>query len=213
MKIRRSIRGSLFLMGACLLTGMGAWAQASSAVQQSQVSTDLAVTYSLERSELAPGDCGCFWLQGGGVDAAVTFWKGLGVAASFTGGHAANIAPGVDLNKIAFAAGPRFTYNAWTGHAAATDQRRLQIFGQGLFGGVHGFDGLYPVTSGVTSSAGSLAIEAGGGVNLFLTKNLGVRLLEAEYVRTELPNNASNTQNDMRLSFGFAYHLSARRRR
>jgi hypothetical protein len=75
MKIRRSIRGSLFLMGACLLTGMGAWAQASSAVQQSQVSTDLAVTYSLERSELAPGDCGCFWLQGGGVDAAVTFWK------------------------------------------------------------------------------------------------------------------------------------------
>ena len=203
MKIRRSIRGSLFLMGACLLTGMGAWAQASSAVQQSQVSTDLAVTYSLERSELAPGDCGCFWLQGGGVDAAVTFWKGLGVAASFTGGHAANIAPGVDVNKIAFAAG----------HAAATDQRRLQIFGQGLFGGVHGFDGLYPVTSGVTSSAGSLAIEAGGGVNLFLTKNLGVRLLEAEYVRTELPNNASNTQNDMRLSFGFAYHLSARRRR
>ena len=50
-------------------------------------------------------------------------------------------------------------------------------------------------------------------MNLFLTKNLGVRLLEAEYVRTELPNNASNTQNDMRLSFGFAYHLSARRRR
>jgi hypothetical protein len=110
-------------------------------------------------------------------------------------------------------AGPRFTYIAWTGHAAATDQRRLQIFGQGLFGGVHGFDGLYPATSGVTSSAGSLAIEAGGGVNLFLTKTLGVRLLEAEYVRTELPNNASNTQNDMRLSFGFAYHLGARRRR
>ena len=78
---------------------------------------------------------------------------------------------------------------------------------------MHGFDGLYPATSRVTSSAGSLAIEAGGGVNLFLTKNLGVRLLEAEYVRTELPNTVSNTQNDMRLSFGFAYHLGVRRRR
>ena len=116
--MRRSIRGSLFLIGACLFAGMGAWAQASSAMQQLQFSTDLAVTYSLERSELAPGDCGCFWLQGGGVDAAVTFWKGLGVAASFTGGHAANIAPGVDVNKIAFAAGPRFTHNVWTGHAS-----------------------------------------------------------------------------------------------
>jgi hypothetical protein len=29
-------------------------------------------------------------------------------------------------------------------HADAGNPRRLQIFGQGLFGGTHGFDGLYP---------------------------------------------------------------------
>jgi hypothetical protein len=114
MKIRRSIGGSLILTGACLFAGIGAGSQIPGAVQQSQISTDLAVTYSLERSELAPEDCGCFWLQGGGVDLAVTFWKGLGVAASLTGSHTANIAPGVNANKIALAGGPRFTYNAWT---------------------------------------------------------------------------------------------------
>jgi hypothetical protein len=74
---------------------------------------------------------------------------------------------------------------------------------------MHGFDGVYPTAGGVVSSAGSLAIEAGGGLNLFLTRRLGVRLLEAEYVRSALPNNVSNTQNGMRLSFGFVYHLGA----
>jgi hypothetical protein len=32
-------------------------------------------------------------------------------------------------------------------------------------------------------------------------------LLEADYVRTWLPNNGSNSQNDLRLSFGIAYHI------
>jgi hypothetical protein len=190
--------------------GAATWAQKSpSSAPQAQSSTDLSITYSLERAKLAPGDCGCFWLEGVGVDGAVSFWKGLGVAASFTGGHAGNIAPGVDVNRIAFTAGPRYTYTAWKSHAAATDQRRLQIFGQGLFGYVHGFDGVYPAPDGVTTSAGSLAIDAGGGLNLFFTGRLGVRLLEAEYIRSALPNNASNTQTDTRLSFGLVYHLGA----
>jgi len=78
--MHRSIRGSSLLVGVCLLAGTGALAQrVPGAANQSQVSTDLAVTYATERAELAPGKCGCFWLQGGGVDAAVTFWKGLGL--------------------------------------------------------------------------------------------------------------------------------------
>jgi len=211
MKICSSICPSVFLVCASLLSGTSVWAQKNPApAPKSQISTDLSVTYSLERANLTPGTCGCFWLQGAGADAAVTFWKGLGLAAAFVGEHAGSVAPGVDVNKVAFTAGPRYTYTAWKGHAAATDPidpRRLQIFGQGLFGYVHGFNGAYPAAGGVTSSAGSLAIEAGGGLNLFFTRKLGVRLLQAEYVRSALPNNASNTQNDIRLSFGLVYHL------
>jgi hypothetical protein len=172
------------------------------------ISTDVAVTYAPERAQIAPGNCGCFWLNGGGVDAAATFWKDIGVAASFTGSHASTVAPDVEVNKIAFTAGPRFTYT-WPSRAVVTGQRNVQIFGQGLFGAVHGFDGVYPTSFGVTSSVNSLAIEVGGGLNLLLTRNLGVRLLKAEYVRTALPNNASNTQNDIRLSFGLVLHLGA----
>jgi hypothetical protein len=191
-------------VSACLLAGSGAWAQSS---HDAKTSFDLGVTYSAEKAQLAPGTCGCFWLQGGGVDGSVNFFKGFGLAASFSGGHSGNATPGVDLNKIEFAGGPRYILNAWTGHASATDPRRLQIFGQGLFGGVHGFDGVYPAPGAATSSASSFAIEAGGGLNFLFSRHFGIRLLDAEYVRNELPNNRSNTQNDMRLGFGLAAHF------
>jgi hypothetical protein len=170
------------------------------------LSTDLAFTYTAERGEQAPGNCGCFWLQGVGVDAGLNFWKGLAIAASFNSGHASNIAPGVNLSKVQFAAGPRYTYTAWTGRGAEIN-RRLQLFGQGLFGGAHAFNGTFPGSGGTATSASSFDLEAGGGLNFFFSKALGVRLLEADYVRTSLPNNATNAQNDVRLAFGIAWHI------
>lgn len=206
--MRRSIRGRVLLVGACMLAGAAAWAQQPySGASPAIVSTDLAVTYATERAELATGNCGCFWLRGGSADAAVTFRRGLGIAASLTGDHASNFAPGVDVNKIAFMAGPRYTYTAWAGQAATTDVHRLQLYGQGLFGGVHAFNGVFPASSGTTSSAGSFAMQAGGGFNVFLSNRFGVRLLEVDYVKTTLPNSASNTQNDLRLAFGMTWHI------
>jgi hypothetical protein len=207
MIMRNSICRSVLLASAGLLSAIGAWAQQNPAPpKHAPVSTDLALTYTAERGEHAPGNCGCFWLQGVGVDAGFTFWKGLAVAASFNSGKASNIAPNVDLSKIQFAAGPRYTYTAWTGRGAAAS-RRLQLFGQGLFGGVHAYNGTFPGSNGVVTSAGSFALEAGGGLNLLFSKSLGVRLLEADYVRNSLPNNASNTQNDLRLAVGMTWHF------
>lgn len=202
-----SICRSVLLASAGLLSMIGAWAQQNPAPpKHAPVSTDLAFTYTAERGQQAPGNCGCFWLQGVGVDAGVNFWKGLAIAASFNSGHASNIAPGVNLNKVQFVVGPRYTYTAWTGRDAAAN-RRLQLFGQGLFGGVHAYNGTFPGSNGVVTSAESFALEVGGGLNLLFSKTLGVRLLEADYVRTSLPNNASNTQNDMRIAVGMTWHI------
>jgi hypothetical protein len=55
-----------------------------------------------------------------------------------------------------------------------------------------------------------LALDAGGGVNILFSERFGVRLLEADYVRTALPNNGSNVQNDLRVSFGVTYRLGRR---
>lgn len=206
--INGSIRSGVILAGVCLLTGATGWAQkAPSAEAKPKVSTDLGMTYDAERGEPTPSDCGCFWLQGGGADVAVTFWKGFGVAAGLTGQAASNnIAPGVDLNKISFLAGPRYTYTDWRSPGG---KPRFQIYGQGLFGEVHAFNGVFPAPTGVVSSASSFAIQAGGGVNIFLTRHLGVRVLEASYVRNELPNNANSTQNDLLLGAGLVYHFGS----
>jgi hypothetical protein len=205
--MRISIRGKVLLVGACLLAGSGGWAQQSQkpSARAAAVSTDLGVTLDLELSQAVPGSG--FWFKGGGADAAVTFWKGWGVAASLTGDTASSIAPGVDANKISFLGGPRYTYTAWRGRPGKADHRKLQLFGQGLFGGAHGFDGLYPAGSAAATSANSFAVQAGGGLNLCLAKRLGVRLLEADYVHTALPNGAANTQSDLRLAFGLTWHL------
>jgi hypothetical protein len=135
--MRISIRGWALLAGACVLTTVAASAQDRPlpAPTGGKVSADVAVVFVAERAELAPGQC-CFWLKGGGVDAALNFPKGLGIAASVNGNYASGIAPGVNLEKMDFMAGPRYTYVARAGHAPAAD-RKVQLFGQGLFGGVH----------------------------------------------------------------------------
>ncbi len=194
----------VLLVSVCLL----ATAPRQYAQEPRRVSTDLSVTYAPERSKIAPGNC-CFWMQGGGADAAVTFWKGLGVAAVFTGDHASNFAPGVDLNKLAYMGGPRYTYTVWTSNSGIAATPRYQVFAQGLLGGVHGFSGVYPSETSVVPSANAFSILAGGGFNYLFTRNLGLRLLEVEYARTQLPNGASNAQNDLRLAFGVTYHIGS----
>jgi hypothetical protein len=82
--MRTSIRGTVLFVGVCILASSAAWAQQDqSEAGRTPASIDLAVTYVPERAQLAPDNCGCFWLQGGGVDAAVTWRKGFGLAATF----------------------------------------------------------------------------------------------------------------------------------
>jgi len=205
--MRISSRGKVLLVGACILAGAAGWAQQSQKpVVPDTVSTDLAVTFAAERFQVLPGPAS-MWFKGGGADAAVTFKSGMGIAASLTGDHASNVTPGVDANKITYLAGPRYTWTAWQGHTGAADNQRMQIFGQGLFGWTHGFNGVYPTTSGVTSSAKALAMQVGGGLNIYFTRNFGIRLLEADYVRTVLLNGSTNSQNDLRLSAGVTWHF------
>ncbi len=192
------------LFAGWLVAASAGWAQGGSEPGRTPASIDLAITYSTEHAQLAPGTCGCFWLQGGGGDAAVTLWKGFGVAAGVTGELVSNYIPGVDFSKVSYMGGPRYTYSGWK--RGTGEPRRLQIFGEGLFGGVHAFSGAFPSGSGINATANAFALQTGGGVNVLFTKNMSVRVLEVDYVRTQLPNGYANTQNDLRLAVGLSYH-------
>ena len=202
--------GRVFLVSTCLLAGSTCWAQQSQKpVQPAKVSIDLAVTIAGERSKPDPSLC-CFWFKGGGVDAAVTIWKGFGIAAAVTGDHASDYLPSTDENKISFLVGPRFTFTAWKKHNNAEDQRRLQLIGQGLVGVAHGFDTRF---SNGSTGANELAIQTGGGLNLYFTKNFGIRPIEVDFVRTQIGTTGFSTQNDVRLAVGLTYHFQTARPR
>lgn len=175
-------------------------------VKPTPAEIDVAITYEAERAKIASIDCGCFWLQGGGMNAAITFYRGLGVATNLTGGHASNIASGVDLDKVSFMMGPRYTYpfKNWFGH----DFGRAgggRIFGEGLIGGVHSFNTVVPASAGVASS---FAFQVAGGLDLPLRKSIGIRPFEADYVRSSLPNAGNSTQHDLRLAAGISFHFT-----
>jgi hypothetical protein len=172
---------------------------------------DLAASYTTERAKIASADCGCFWLQGGSVNGAITLFHGLGVAVNFTGEHSSDIAPGVDLSKLALMAGPRYTLRTsrWTNRFLHANHG-TSIFGEALFGRVYGFNSIFPTSTGLTGSANSFSMQVGGGLDVALARGFGLRALEVDYVRTTLPNNVSNTQNDLRLSFGVSYRLHIR---
>lgn len=186
------------------------WAVAVQAQQPASshpTDIDVAVTYVAERAKITSIDCGCFWLSGGSVNAAFTFFHGLGIAANLTGDHASNIQPEVDLDKVMFSMGPRYTYRPAKWRNRYLGNHGISIFGEGLVGGVHGFNTVFPSSRGAQGAATSFAIQTGGGVDLLVAPNIGIRVVEADYVRSTLPNNGNNTQNDLRLAAGISFHF------
>ncbi len=187
--MRPSFYARIFPVCAAATISIGLHAQTRSAAPR----LDLGVTYSTEHSQLAPGTCDCFWLQGGGAEASLRLFKGFGIAGSVTSERISNYANGLDFNRLTYAAGLGYRHS--TGG-------RLQLFGHALGGRAHAFNGAFPSSTGLLSTANSLVLQTGGGLDLLLSNRFAVRLLEAEYVHTQLPNGYANTQNDLRLSTG-----------
>jgi outer membrane immunogenic protein len=170
---------------------------------------DITATYTAEHAKISPsGDCGCFWLQGGSGEANIYVYRGLSVAAELTGSRVGNVTPGVDISQIAVMGGPRYTFGTsrWTDRFFGS-QHRTSFFGEALFGGVHAFDGAYPSSTGLKTTASAFSMQVGGGFNIRLAKNFGLRAFEVDYVRTSLPNGTTDSQHDLRLAAGISYQI------
>jgi peptidoglycan-associated lipoprotein len=195
--MRISIYSLLFL--AVVATTASAQTQ-QSAPWSSHVS--LAVTYSADRTNLTTGSS--FWMQGGCAELSGNLPHGFGVVADVTGLHAGSISStAVPLSLVAFTFGPRFTWRSpWR-----PERHDMSLFGQALLGEAHGFDSIFPSSSGVSSSASSLALQAGGGMDLGLKRHVSLRLLQVDWLRTQLPNGGTNVQNHFRISTGVELHF------
>jgi hypothetical protein len=165
---------------------------------------DLAVNFTYKIPKISETTTR-FILPGGSVDAACNFRgkaRGLGLAVDFNGEAASNIGPGVNLTQISIAAGPRYTFRM-----RGNTTHPMAIYGQALGGMVFASNSVFPGPSGTVSSANSSVLQAGGGMNFRLTHSVSLRVVEADFVMTALPNIADNKQYDLRLSNGLVFHF------
>jgi hypothetical protein len=107
-------------------------------------------------------------MNGGSGEVAVHAFRGLSIAADLTGERANGIGPGLGLSLVSFTIGPRFSHRFLGG--------KFTPFVQGLVGEAHGFDSFFPNANGSASGAASpLAILAGGGLDLKMSRHLAIR--------------------------------------
>jgi hypothetical protein len=207
MKSTRSVRRSMVATAATLLAGIlvtsVAAAQATPPEGQS-TRLDLAVTYDmLHANHLIAQE---FWAEGAAVEMGARLYGGLGVAArgEYLHAGAAN-ANGEPLSLLTAVAGPRYTVRM--------HNQRVAIFAEALAGESRGFNSLFskgsgPVGSanaGTTSSANSLAVDVGGGLDVQLNHRFALRALRASYLYTQFPNTTTNVQNSLTLSTGLVW--------
>ena len=181
--------------GLVLMIGMG-WISAGAQrveTAPSYAPLEISFNYSYARANGAPGECGCFNMNGGSSEVAFHAFRALSVVADLTGERATAIGAtaGVGLSLVAFTVGPRFSHSFSGG--------KFTPFVQGLVGVAHGFDGLFPSSSGSLSGAASArAVLAGGGLDLTINQHLAIRAIQADYLRTQLPNGQGDEQNLLR---------------
>jgi outer membrane immunogenic protein len=192
------------IAGVILTVGMG-WISAGA--QQVETAPryaplEISFNYSYARSNAAPGQCGCFNMTGGSSEIAIHAFRALSVVADLTGERATTIGPttGDDLSLVVFTVGPRFSHRFSGG--------RFTPFAQGLVGAAHGFDGLFPGSSGsLSGAANARAVLAGGGLDLIIHRHLVIRAIQADYLRTQLPNGQGDEQNLLRLGAGVVLRI------
>lgn len=190
------------VMGALLFLPCSLWAQRYHG-QAAQPEMDLAMTYSAQRADLTTGSN--FWPQGGSAELTSTFFHGLGVAADVTGTHSENISPsGTGLTLVTATFGPTYTW-AQPHHGKSSWQ--WKFFGESLVGIANGVNSVFPNPNGPQTSANGLALQVGGGADLDLSRHFAVRLLQADWLRTQLPNATTNVQNSLQLSAGIVFRL------
>lgn len=165
---------------------------------------DVAVNFTYKVAKIASTTTS-FVLPGGSADAAYNFGgkvKGLSLVVDLNGESKSNIEPGVNLTQFSMLGGARYT-----ARLAQKNPHAVDLYGQFLGGGVFASNSLFPGPSSTTTSANSSAIQLGGGANIRLTRRIALRLLEADFIATHLPNSTNSRQYDIRFSNGVVFHF------
>lgn len=165
------------------------------------------MTYTEQYSNLVSTPT--FWYVGGSAEISAQYCRGFGLAGNVAGTQTGNtVNSGVGLSVVTVTFGPRYTFYYPLG---VERKKSLAIFGQGLVGSAWSFNSYFPSSTGATRDASSLALQVGGGIDFGLSGHRAIRAVQADWLRTQLPNGTTNVQNTLRLGAGSVFRIPQRR--
>ncbi len=135
---------------------------------------------------------------------AIPIWRNFSAVAEVDGRHTGNIPNfNVGLSLLSGLGGLRMRIPT---------HKKLQPFGQALFGGVHGFDSYFPAPLGKlpTTYDTSFAMAIGGGVDVAVSRHIWIRAVQADYRYSELRNLQGDRQNQFRIGAGIVFRGGGR---
>jgi len=185
----------MLAVGAALasLDHASAQSEAATAVRP-KPAFDLGGGFATVRANASPGECGCFFMIGETAHASLIGRNHLATVVDFSMTHKANInGTNYSLTLQTYTIGER--YQKIFGHKASP-------FAQVLFG-VARSKTPYLLDNNKTS----LAALFGAGLDMKISSRLGLRVIEANYLESEIPNSKQNIQNQLRITTGFVYQL------
>jgi len=186
---------SLLLLAALVLGGA-----TLTMAQDEAYHGDAAVTYHWMRTNAAPGDCGCFSLNGVGLSGSWNIHGAWSIATEFGSEFRASTSTQGSLTVTSLLAGARYRIpQPWLKGA-----HRPQPFAQFLIGPAHAGGG----EAGVADGTYAFASRLGGGIDVPLKSHFEVRAFQVEWYRTQFANAKNDRQNNLLVSAGLVYHWS-----
>jgi len=113
-------------------------------------------------------------------------------------------APSVGTTLLTYMAGPRFVIPL---KGSGNKPSSITPFAQYLVGGARATNGSFPTPLGMMPYATSFATSAGGGLDVKLNRHLSLRVIQADYLFTRLPNQMDSHQNHLRIGAAIVFRL------
>jgi len=187
---------ALMALGAAIAgpEDVSAQSEAAATAVRPKVGLDIGVGFAVVRANASPGACGCFFMMGETAHASLTSRNNFATVADYGMTHKGYInGTSYSLTLSTFTIGERY-------------QKRLAPraapFAQALFG-IARSKTPYLLDNNKTS----LAAIFGAGVDMRISSRFEVRLVEADYLLTEIPNGQQNSQNQLRITTGAVYRF------
>ena len=143
-------------------------------------------------------------LHGASFSAAYYLKHLIGIVGDVGVYHASNIADQFSLTVSSYQLGPRLRF---------PNRTRFTPYGQFLLGGGHAAGTLYTSSLGfglppIGTNNGFL-FTTGGGLDCRLNGRIAIRIVQAEYLRSEFLNgsNIGHQQNNFRLTTGVVFNF------